>query len=215
MRMPSISMSSVWVKISTILFLCYTAETHWVQKEVGDQITIQCAIDSKEEFLYLQRGINKEENVYVRKNGTENGSPSEKMRERIQTHGKFPNVQILIKKLNTNDTNVYWCVYTKTDELYKTIFTEGNGAVLLVVTEKGQTPSTIPGTEPSLEKDNCGSSDNTPLYIIICVAALLIIILSFIMWSLRKNKSSDNRVKMKRMANNNDVYEDMRGTIRH
>lgn len=204
-------MSSVWVKISTILFLCYTAETHWVRKEVGDQITIQCAINSEEEFLYLKRGINKEEDVYVIEKGSENGSPSKEMNGRIQTHGNFPNVQILIKNLNTNDTNVYWCVYSKIDELYKTKFTEGKGAVLLVVTEKGQTTSTI-------QKKKCEEAkpepDNNPLYITISVAALLIIILSFIIWSLSKTKSSDNRVKRKRIANNNDVYEDMRGTIR-
>ncbi|XP_043957073.1 uncharacterized protein LOC122822452 [Gambusia affinis] len=209
--MSTFSMSAVWVKMSTILCLCYTAEMKGVVwKEVGQSITIQCRIGSVQDHLNLKMGLIETEIVSI------NREPKKEiihqgMKERVQTHGSFPNYDILIKNLRENDTGPYWCAYSKTED-YSFITTKGDGSVLLVVTEKRkQTPS--PSTPP---QRNCEGADTNMVLLVvgIFVGVLLIMMLGFVLFITRKTKSSNNAVKPRRVATGNDVYEDMRGTLR-
>ncbi|MED6251043.1 hypothetical protein ATANTOWER_020159 [Ataeniobius toweri] len=202
------SMSAVWIKIFTILCLCYTAEMNGVVwKENGQSITIQCRIKLKQTYLSLKKGINKDIVSVVIFKTTGKISTSEEMSGRVQTHGNFPNIDILIKNLSTSDTGPYWCVYSDTDESYQHRTIDGNGSVLLVVTEK---------SAPTEQLVTCGQSNMNMVgvYVVIAVAALLIIVLGFIVWIMYKTKVSDSTTKPRRVATNGDVYEDMRGTIR-
>ncbi|KAK5620232.1 hypothetical protein CRENBAI_026844 [Crenichthys baileyi] len=203
------SMSAVWIKIFTILCLCYTAEMNGVVwKEKGQSITIQCRMNLNQTYLSLKKGINKNINIFGIDKATGKIITSEEMSGRVQTHGNFPNIDILIKNLSTTDTGPYWCVYSYTDELYKYHTKDGIGSVLLVVTEKSA------ATEQLV---TCGQSNMNMVgvYVVIAVAALLIIVLAFIVWIMHKTKVSDSTTKPRRVASNGDVYEDMRGTIRH
>ncbi|MEQ2274434.1 hypothetical protein XENORESO_021679 [Xenotaenia resolanae] len=131
------SMSAVWIKIFTIFCLCYTAEMNGVVwKEIGQSITIQCRIKLDQTHLSLKKGINKDNDSVVIYKTTGKITTSEEMSRRVQTHGIFPNIDILIKNLSTSDTGPYWCVYSHTDESYKQQTTDGKGSVLLVVTGK-------------------------------------------------------------------------------
>ncbi|MED6293228.1 hypothetical protein CHARACLAT_008635 [Characodon lateralis] len=161
------SMSAVWIRIFTILCLCYTAEMNGVVwKESGQSITIQCRSELKQTYLSLKKGINKDI------------------------------VSVLIFKT------------TDTDKFYQHQTNDGNGSVLLVVTEK---------SAPTEQLVTCGQSNMNMVgvYVVIAVAALLIIVLGFIVWIMYKTKVSDSTTKQRRVATNGDVYEDMRGTIRH
>ncbi|XP_047212392.1 uncharacterized protein LOC124864000 [Girardinichthys multiradiatus] len=200
------SMSAVWIKIFTILCLCYTAEMNGVVwKENGQSITIQCRIELKQTYLSLKKGINKDIDIVIIYETTGKISTSEEMSRRVQTHGNFPNIDILIKNLSTSDTGPYWCVYTDVDKFYNQRINDGNGSVLLVVTEK---------SAPTEQLVTCGQSNinMVGVYVAIAVAALLIIVLGFIVWIMYK--VSDSTTKPRRVATNGDVYEDMRGTIR-
>ncbi|XP_023204347.1 uncharacterized protein LOC111611582 [Xiphophorus maculatus] len=211
--MSTISMSAVWVKMSTILCLCYTAEMKGVEwREVGQSITIQCRVGSDQDHLSLKMGLNETEIVGINKSKKE--IILEGMKERVQTDGKFPNFDILIKNLRENDTGPYWCTYSKTGDLihqYSISTTKGEGSVLLVVTEKKKEPS--PSTDP---QRNCEGADMNMVLVGITVAfgVLLIMMLGFVLFVMHKTKSSDNAVKPRRVATGNDVYEDMRGTLR-
>ncbi|XP_036004590.1 uncharacterized protein LOC105933020 [Fundulus heteroclitus] len=203
-------MSAIWVKISTILCLCYAAEMKGViWKEAGQYITIQCRITTRQDSLNLKKGINKETVIVTIDGATKKETVVAEMRERVQIHEKFPNVDILIKNLSRSDTGPYWCEYTGTDEtMYTQQTTTGDGSVLLVV--PGDSQAAAP-TKPPKECDPSRLS-MAVVYIVIAVAVLFIIMIFFIVWIMRKNKTSDNMVKPRRMEN--DVYEDMRGTIR-
>ncbi|MEQ2186489.1 hypothetical protein GOODEAATRI_028985 [Goodea atripinnis] len=202
------SMSAVWIKIFTILCLCYTAEMNGVVwKENGQSITIQCRINLDQTYLSLKKGINKDIAIVVIYKTTGKITPSVEMSGRIQTHGNFPNIDILIKNLSTSDTGPYWCVYSHTDQFYQHQTNDGNGSVLLVVTEK---------SAPTEQLVACGQSNMNMVgvYVVIAVAALLIMVLGFIVWIIYKTKDSHSTTKPRRVATNGDVYEDMRGTIR-
>lgn len=62
---------------------------------------------------------------------------------RLQINGVFPDPDIFIKNLTSNDTGPYWCLYAKTDQKLKEIQeNEGQGSMLLVVL--GESKSSMP-----------------------------------------------------------------------
>ncbi|XP_017161576.1 uncharacterized protein LOC103469283 [Poecilia reticulata] len=210
--MSTTSMSAVWVKISTILCLCYTAEMKGVQwKEVGQSITIQCRSSSDQDRLSLTMGLNETEIVGINKKPHKE-IIREGMKERVQTSGTFPNIQILIKYLRENDTGPYWCSYSKTEDVtYQQKIMKGDGSVLLVVTEKRQ--ETPPPSDDPQKKCEGPDTNMVLVGVAIAVGVLLVMMLGFILFT-HKTKSSDNAIKPRRVAAGNDVYEDMRGTLR-
>ncbi|XP_054892005.1 uncharacterized protein LOC129363753 [Poeciliopsis prolifica] len=209
-------MSAVWVKLSTILCLCYTAEMTGVQwREVGQSITIQCRIDSDQEQLSLKMGLNETEIVVI-DGGSKKEIILEEMKDRVQTHGTFPKYDILIKNLRESDTGPYSCTYSKTGDIEQSFCistTKGKGSVLLVVTENRKEPTTSPSNVP---QQKCERLDTNMVLvaIVIAVGVLLIMMLGFVLFITHKTKSSDNAMKPRRVATGNDVYEDMRGTLR-
>lgn len=105
-----------------------------VWRDIGGSITIQCkAPEQVQELLVLKKGLEQDE-IYTRHG---NGRPviSKDFKDRLQVNGKFPNIDILIKNLTSNDTGPYWCHYSKIDpEEGGIINQKGNGSLLLVVT---------------------------------------------------------------------------------
>ncbi|XP_039679803.1 uncharacterized protein LOC120573949 isoform X2 [Perca fluviatilis] len=206
-------MSAVWLKLITILCLSCTALSGPVSSEViwrdlGEAVTIQCRPSKPnqgQEYLTLKKGLNEEYDVLYKDGKSEKNTIHPKFKGRLQLNGVFPKVDILIKNLTSNDTGPYWCVYKKFDVVFsKTLEMKGTGSVLLLVAGGPQHDSIC---EPS---DN-----NLVLVIVVICAALLGIIVCFLIWIILKTKTTKRRTKMKpRNVTNNDVYEDMRGTIR-
>ncbi|XP_030592212.1 uncharacterized protein LOC115784945 [Archocentrus centrarchus] len=203
-------MSALWLEF--ILILCFYG-TAWtdadvegvVRKHVGQSVTIQCRSTSNQETLNLKKGLHEERDIFYATVHSDKRTIDSKFTDRLQYHEKFPNVEILIKNLTLNDTGPYWCVY-KTIENYGQKITKGSGSVLLVVTEK---PSTVVVRE-------CQPPQNDMvLWAVVIAAAVLILILSIpLIMMILKTKPSHNTVKRRQQVPVNDVYEDMRGTIR-
>ncbi|XP_017161707.1 uncharacterized protein LOC103469282 [Poecilia reticulata] len=130
-------MSDAWTRIFTFLCLCCAAEMKGeVWKKVGQSITIQCRTESDQDFLNLKKkSVNEETDIVGVDKATERRVVLQGMTERVQTYGAFPNVDIVIKNLNENDTGSYWCVYSKTSETFNQQIAKGDGSVLLYVTE--------------------------------------------------------------------------------
>ncbi|XP_014832769.1 PREDICTED: uncharacterized protein LOC106910606 [Poecilia mexicana] len=211
--MSTISMSAVWVKVSTILCLCYTAEMKGVQwREVGQYITIQCRSSSDQDNLILKTGLNETE-IFVLNKDPFKETIGDKIKGRVQTAGTFPNIDILIKNLRENDTGPYWCTYSKTEDVtYQQKIMKDDGSVLLVVTEKRQ--ETPPPSNDPLKKCEEADMNMVLLGIAIAFGVLFIMMLGFVLIIMHKTKSSNKAIKQRRVAAGNDVYEDMRGTLR-
>ncbi|CAI5675231.1 unnamed protein product [Oreochromis niloticus] len=197
-------MSAVYLFI-LILCLYGTARTaadgHGVVRiNVGKQITIQCKSASNQDMLYLKKGLNEEEDIYF--TDSNKSTINQKFTDRLQFHGKLPNVDILIKNLTLDDTGPYWCVYKSTDQKYELKTTKGSGSVLLVVTADQRSEC--------LEQSQ---SDLVLVTVVICAAVLIVVLTVFLIWIILKTRPLRSTVK-KRPVPVNDVYEDMRGTIR-
>ncbi|XP_041813461.1 uncharacterized protein LOC121621176 [Chelmon rostratus] len=199
-------MCAVWFKLVTILCLSSTALTGpesggVVWRDFGGSVTIQCrSPDPDQEFLTLKRGLG-EDHVLVIENDTSKNTISKEFTGRLQLHGVFPSVDILIRNLTSGDTGPYWCFYSKFDlKSSQSVSKKGSGSVLLVVAD------TVKKCEP--EKQNL-----VLVSVVISAAVLLGIIMGFLIWIILKTKTLRSTVK-KRHVTSNDVYEDMRGTLR-
>ncbi|CAI5675234.1 unnamed protein product [Oreochromis niloticus] len=206
-------MSAVWLQLITLLCLSFgtpsRADGHGVVRiNVGKQITIQCKSASNQDMLYLKKGLNEEEDIYF--TDSNKSTINQKFTDRLQFHGKLPNVDILIKNLTLDDTGPYWCVYKSTDQKYELKTTKGSGSVLLVVTESKSTDSLADQRSECLEQSQ---SDLVLVTVVICAAVLIVVLTVFLIWIILKTRPLRSTVK-KRPVPVNDVYEDMRGTIR-
>ncbi|XP_072225307.1 uncharacterized protein [Leuresthes tenuis] len=203
-------MFAFWLRTATFLCLCYTAliEAEVIWKHVGEDVTIQCRIETKQESLSLVRDLSKNVQLFYTRETNKNIF-DKKFKERSQTNGLFPSVDILIKNLTLDDTGPYWCLYKKmVSGTLET--TDGHGSVLLVVTEsrdaKKPEKTTVQECDPS-------QHSLVVVSVVISGAVLLGIILAIIIWIVLKTKTSCPTAKPTPVATN-DVYEEMRGTQR-
>ncbi|KAF7221087.1 V-set and transmembrane domain-containing protein 1 [Nothobranchius furzeri] len=196
-------MSAVWMKIATILCLCCSeltdARVMW--KEAGESITISCTSDSQLQMMYLMKGLNRDEQIFFTERTKQKHNIKDTMKVRVQAHIVFPKVEVLIKNLTRNDTGPYWC-------LYKTMSSsEYTDSLLLVVTEKQQ--------ERTAAVCESSSVNVVVLAVVAFSVVLLAIMLFLVLWITKKNtRASFRPEKTSSRPKNNDVYEDMRGTIR-
>ncbi|XP_071329942.1 uncharacterized protein [Trachinotus anak] len=201
-------MSAAWIKLTTVLCLICTAQSDpesskVVWKNFGEAITIQCRTSQNaEEFLSLSKGLNEEVQIIYKEKSSGKDNIASEFTSRLQLNGAFPNVDILIKNLTSADTGPYWCVYKRFNkESAEFMTTKGNGSVLLVVTDAKQACET---THLNL----------VLACVVVSAAVLLIFILIALVWIFIKTKKLRSTAKPRPVATN-DVYEDMRGTLRH
>ncbi|XP_070837871.1 uncharacterized protein [Chaetodon trifascialis] len=199
-------MCAVWLKLVTILCLSCTALTGpesggVVWKDFGGSVTIQCrSSDKDQESLYLKKGFGEDE-ILFKESNSETQTISKEFTSRLELHGVFPSMDILIKNLTSADTGPYWCIYSKFDQTSsRPISMKGAGSVLLVVTDA------VKPCEPE-------NKNLVLVSVVISAAVLLGIIMGFLIWIILKTKTLRSTVKP-RHATTNDVYEDMRGTLR-
>ncbi|XP_029946503.1 uncharacterized protein LOC115387786 [Salarias fasciatus] len=199
------------------VFLCLywtaltDAEVKGVQwKKSGESVTIQCRSSGKQQQLALKKGLKEEFQLFNTEAASAKEVTAKEYIERLQTHGEFPNKDILIKNLSPNDTGPYWCIYTKVDSHANIETTKGEGSVLLVVTDHAGDKQ-VAKDEPKA----CDSSNQDLIMVCVVVigVVLLLIIMSFLIWIVRKKQSGNGAEKPRRVATN-DVYEEMRGTLR-
>lgn len=114
---------------------CFVEIGGVVRKRAGEDITIQCKCGKSPMYLYLKKGLHKENDVFFKAMGSNNHTVASGLTGRLQIHGAFPNIDILIKNLTLQDTGPYWCQYfvfsTSTFQLESV---PSNGSLLLVVT---------------------------------------------------------------------------------
>ncbi|XP_074512955.1 uncharacterized protein LOC141781252 isoform X2 [Sebastes fasciatus] len=200
-------MSAIWLKLISILCLSCSALSRPVSsgvvwRDLGGSITIQCRPPgTDQEYLSLKKGLSEELEVFYRDGASKKNNVADEFVDRLQIHGVFPNMDILIKNLTSDDTGPYWCLYKKFDPTtHQRVNSVGNGSVLLVVRDK-------------LQQCDDQSGDQLILVsLVICSAVLFGIIIVFLIWIVRKTKTYTT--KKPRRVPNNEVYEDMRGTIR-
>ncbi|KAM8724883.1 uncharacterized protein AB9X84_004406 isoform 2-T2 [Acanthopagrus schlegelii] len=201
----TVIMSAVWLRLGTVLCLCCTAlggaETGGVLwRDRGGAVTIQCSTSLKKDSLYLKKGLKEKNDVLFEDESSGKQTIAKEFLGRLQSHGQFPNVSILIKNLTSGDTDPYWCIYTKFDtKSAKMISEKGTGSVLLVVREPSD----------SMKQCDPASNELVLVSVVISAAVLLGIIMGFFIWII-KTKGSSSTVKSRRVPSN-DVYEDMRG----
>ncbi|KAM9345973.1 uncharacterized protein ABDE67_012574 [Symphorus nematophorus] len=198
-------MSAVVLKLITILCLSCTAlsgpeSSGVVWRNIGGTVTIQCRSDSDQELLNLKKGLS-QDGIFVQESNTEVRTIAKDFTGRLQFNGVFPNIDIFIKNLTTGDTGPYWCSYSKFDmKTEKIVDKDSEGSLLLVVTD-------------SVKQCDPSNKNLVLVSVVISAAVLLGIIMGFLIWIILKTRTLRSTVKPKRVTTN-DVYEDMRGTIR-
>ncbi|XP_071329940.1 uncharacterized protein [Trachinotus anak] len=219
-------MSAAWIKLTTVLCLICTAQSDpesskVVWKNFGEAITIQCRTSQNaEEFLSLSKGLNEEVQIIYKEKSSGKDNIASEFTSRLQLNGAFPNVDILIKNLTSADTGPYWCVYKRFNkESAEFMTTKGNGSVLLVVTAPSSANADEEAASSPSSADAKQACETTHLNLVLaCVvvsaAVLLIFILIALVWIFIKTKKLRSTAKPRPVATN-DVYEDMRGTLRH
>ncbi|KAM9843896.1 uncharacterized protein ACBR49_013013 isoform 2-T2 [Aulostomus maculatus] len=198
-------MSAVCLRLITTVSLFYTTlgkneNSTVVWRDVGGFITIQCRTSEPGQILMeLEKGLNGEFDVVV-KDKSKEPTVAKEFKGRLQLHGVFPYLDIVITNLTSDDTGLYWCIYKGFDAVSSSSKdTKGTGSVLLVV------------TDPQCEQPNRSIILVT---VVISAMVLTVILVVFLVWSIYKTKKFKATMKPRRIPNN-DVYEDMRGTIRH
>ncbi|XP_075994923.1 uncharacterized protein LOC142989333 [Genypterus blacodes] len=204
-------MCAALFRLITALLVCSSAlsgvgNNGVVQGHFGGSVTIQCRHpDQRQDFLYLVRGVSEDDQVLV-KNKKHNSSIKAEFKKRTQVNGDVPNVDIFITNLTVEDTGAYWCIYQKFTPSMDFPKTKGSGSVLLVVAG--------PQCDKSTQADQSQRSYDLALVLIaIFVIVLFIICMVVIIW-LKRKISSVRGAKEPRRLPTNDVYEDMRATIR-
>ncbi|XP_044038246.1 uncharacterized protein LOC122869371 [Siniperca chuatsi] len=205
-------MSAVWLNLITILCVSCTALSNpessgVVWKDVGGAVTIQCRPpELNQEMLNLRKGLNEDIQVLFKESNSDKNTIATEFTSRLQLNGEFPNVDILIKNLTSGDTGPYWCEYKRFDPKSSQVVTiKGEGSVLLVVTD---------GPHQDTAQQCETSSKNLVLVPVVISAAVLLGILTvFFIWLIFKTKTLRTTVTPRHVATN-DVYEDMRGTLR-
>ncbi|KAL6102826.1 cd7 [Pungitius sinensis] len=194
-------MSAFCLKLVTTFCLCCTAlsgpgHRDVVWREAGGAVTIQCRPpETDQDSLSLKKGPGNKQILYL-DDKSKKMTPPVEVEPRFQVDGKFPNNDILINNLTSDDTGLYWCMYAK----FLSPVEERNTTMMLLVVE---------ATALRCEQRN----DKLILVsLLICAAVLLVLIACFLIWIISKTKMCTT--KEPRRVPGNDVYEDMRGTIR-
>nr|XP_040047168.1 T-cell immunoreceptor with Ig and ITIM domains-like [Gasterosteus aculeatus aculeatus] len=127
----TVSMSALHLKLVTTFCLCCTALSgpgssgvEW--KDVGGNVTIGCRPPGEGQTT-LSLWKSEAQILYVHGKSRKETIASE-FSGRLQLTGEFPDIDIIIKNLTSDDTGAYWCKYN-------TELVLGKGSVLLVVTE--------------------------------------------------------------------------------
>lgn len=126
------------VAFTPVLCLCLCCiyiEGHGVVwREFGGNFTIHCRTDVPHvEFLYMEKGLSKT-SVLVKENNKTKTTIAEDFDGRMELNGMFPNLDITITNLSSEDTSPYWCIYKRFDVRVKRMTEfKGTGSVLLVV----------------------------------------------------------------------------------
>uniref|UniRef100_A0A3Q2VEX3 Immunoglobulin V-set domain-containing protein n=1 Tax=Haplochromis burtoni TaxID=8153 RepID=A0A3Q2VEX3_HAPBU len=164
------------MSVSIVFF--YADGYEVIRRNVGQQVTIQCKSTSNQEMLYLKRGLNEEEDIFYLTD-LQKSTINQKFTDRLQFHGRVPNVDILLKNLTLDDTGPYWCVY-KVSSNYELKASRGNGSVLLVVTGDGPAPSPRPVCTGQSQ------GDLVLVSVVICAAVLIVVLTVFLIWIIIK-----------------------------
>ncbi|XP_037331129.2 immunoglobulin V-set domain-containing protein [Pungitius pungitius] len=190
-------MSAFCLKLVTTFCLCCTAlsgpgHRGVVRKEAGGSVTIQCRSETGRYSLSLSKDPGNKQ-ILVVDDRSKKMTPAGEVETRYQVNGTFPNYDILINNLTFDDTGLYWCTY------YSSLERRNTTSMLLVVE----------ATTLRCEQRN----DNLILVsLLICAAVLLVLIACFLIWIISKTRMCTT--KKPRHVPGNDVYEDMRATIR-
>ncbi|XP_053299036.1 uncharacterized protein si:rp71-81e14.2 isoform X2 [Pleuronectes platessa] len=203
-------MSAVGLKLVTLLCFSCTAlsdpeRSQVVWKKAGETTTIECRTsDMTQEFLDLCRGLCETDKVvYMDSTGFK---PLPAFKDRVHVHGVYPNVDFSIENLTSADTAPYWCVYKKWDMVTNKVNEKSGGSVYLVVEDRGGSADGKPA---------CETDQQTLLLVTVVISAVVLFgfMLGFFLWITLKTKTFRPSEKSRRVPNN-EVYEDMRSTLR-
>ncbi|XP_022608294.1 uncharacterized protein LOC111227156 [Seriola dumerili] len=214
-------MSAAWIKLLTILCLTCTVLSDQgrdgvVWRKPGEDITIQCRTSQRATSVFLNKGLSQEVQIFYKNQDSNKDNIAKEVTNRFQLNGAFPNMDFLIKNLTSADTGPYWCIFKRFEfKSASTKVLESNGSVLLVVTDE-RSAFANPSPSPGTAKQECEKVHvNLVLVcVVVSVAVLLCFIVIALTWIFIKTKKLHSTVKPTRVTTN-DVYEEMRGTLRH
>lgn len=104
-------------------------------RDFGGDVTFQCTCpEPDQESLEVKKGLNAETLLLFQEKNSGKITIAANFTNRLQTHGGFSKIQILIKNLTMEDTGPYWCLYRKYNPTsYETTITKVAGSLVVVV----------------------------------------------------------------------------------
>ncbi|XP_067089415.1 uncharacterized protein [Osmerus mordax] len=198
-----------------ILVLSHTAlagkgENRLVRLKEGESFTISCNPSiKKQESLILRARLDKDETQVLNldlKTKTFTTIPVLKHRLNYTENGDPNNLLITISNLTVEDTKIYWCEYIHFDNVSGNILMTDDGESVLLV---------VDGTCSAAATDQCDATKASSLcwYLLFGLASIFctLLLIGLIVYICPKARRAKKTVSPTRT---NDVYEDMRATIR-
>ncbi|XP_077414504.1 uncharacterized protein LOC144044149 [Vanacampus margaritifer] len=196
-------MSAVCFAFITVLCLFDTTPAETVEnntrviwRAIGRSVSIQCRLSQQCQKMTLLKGLRKESQVLYMT--SKKPTVAEEFSGRLRVNGDLPNVDVVISNLTSEDTGPYWCTYEWfDDQISDKRDVDGKGSVLLVITDEQQ----------------CGNPNKNLLLVIVVVSAAVLfgVFIAFMLWVIPKLKRWQTKY---RPRHTNDIYEEMRGTLR-
>ncbi|XP_020341788.1 uncharacterized protein LOC116374879 isoform X3 [Oncorhynchus kisutch] len=187
----------------------------WVK--TGEKVTMMCSTTLKDQDgMYLYVGLDRDREVLYYYQRDSKLTPRKRYWDRVKTEGPMDQLTITISNLTTEDTGVYWCVYTKFNEAtYENYINQGRGSTLVVVNDDAlqlpcptATAVTLTTFHPANEKP-CPSGVESIIIIITIILTTLICAFIFLVWVAPLVKRCCNRRGYTPQVFPDSVYEDM------
>ncbi|XP_031686970.1 uncharacterized protein LOC116374879 isoform X4 [Oncorhynchus kisutch] len=195
--------------------LTTAADILWVK--TGEKVTMMCSTTLKDQDgMYLYVGLDRDREVLYYYQRDSKLTPRKRYWDRVKTEGPMDQLTITISNLTTEDTGVYWCVYTKFNEAtYENYINQGRGSTLVVVNDDAlqlpcptATAVTLTTFHPANEKP-CPSGVESIIIIITIILTTLICAFIFLVWVAPLVKRCCNRRGYTPQVFPDSVYEDM------
>ncbi|XP_020341708.1 uncharacterized protein LOC116374879 isoform X2 [Oncorhynchus kisutch] len=197
--------------------LTTAADILWVK--TGEKVTMMCSTTLKDQDgMYLYVGLDRDREVLYYYQRDSKLTPRKRYWDRVKTEGPMDQLTITISNLTTEDTGVYWCVYTKFNEAtYENYINQGRGSTLVVVNGRYDalqlpcptaTAVTLTTFHPANEKP-CPSGVESIIIIITIILTTLICAFIFLVWVAPLVKRCCNRRGYTPQVFPDSVYEDM------
>ncbi|XP_019751997.1 uncharacterized protein LOC109531909 isoform X2 [Hippocampus comes] len=200
-----LNMSAVCLGLATLLCLFCTTPAKTVEnievirRPPGGSVSIQCShVPQGEMHMTFFKGLKKDFQILHMM--SQKTTTAKEFSGRLRVEGIFPNVDVIISNLTSEDTGLYFCDYQWYDDARSEQKRVDDDSPVMLVVE---------------DEQPCANPNQNILLVIVVVSAAVLfgVFIALLLWIIPKIKRWHAKYRPRRTVTN-DVYEEMRGTLR-